>query len=71
MTYKELGIQESYYGKNICITDIDGGIHVGVLIDHTSAYDNDPEPESITIETKYSGLVEIYIKEMVLVELIG
>ena len=71
MTYEELGIQEHYYGKNIRITHKDGDVYEGVLIDYTSALDNEPEPESITIETQYGNLGETYIKDIASVELIG
>ena len=42
----------------------------GKLIDWTSAYDNDPDPESITVRTKDDFLVEVYIKDIRSIELI-
>lgn len=52
-------------GKNVRITTIDGEIFEGLAYDYTTAYDNDPDPESITISH-----VELFAPEIEKIELI-
>ena len=40
-----------YSGKNVRITLKDGSVFEGLAYDYTSALDNEPDPESITIDS--------------------
>lgn len=59
MTLKEA------HGKNVRITMDDGAVFEGRAYDYTSALDNEPDPESITING-----IELFAPEIVGVELI-
>ena len=51
------------YGRNVRVTCTDGKIITGFYSIHVSAADNEPDPESMVIETD-SGLVEIFSPEI-------
>ena len=38
-----------FFGKNIRIICVDGDVVTGFVEDYTSALDNEPDPESITV----------------------
>ena len=38
-------------GKKVRITMLDGAVFEGMAYDYTSSLDNEPEPESITIDS--------------------
>ncbi|WP_099205868.1 hypothetical protein [Scatolibacter rhodanostii] len=59
MTLKEA------HGKQVKIILKDGQIYSGLAYDYTSALDNEPEPESITV-----GQTELYAPEIKSIELI-
>lgn len=50
-------------GKEVQVKMIDGEIFNGKIIAYTSAADNDPEPESITVDN-----TELYTNEIASVE---
>lgn len=50
-------------GRYVRIKTDDGQIFEGKARDYTSAYDNDPDPESITI-----GVTELFVNEIVSIE---
>lgn len=50
--------------RQVRVICTDGDIVEGVWIDWTSEQDNEPDPESITIETPYGNLIEIYACEI-------
>lgn len=52
-------------GKNVRVILDDGAVFEGIAYDYTSAQDNEPDPESITI-----GHTEIFAPEIVKIELI-
>jgi hypothetical protein len=54
--------------EKIRIVCIDGQVFNGVWIDHTSKQDNEPDGESITIETDYAPFVEIYVEDIERIE---
>lgn len=54
------------HGKNVKITLKDGKVFTGKAYDYTSALDNDPDPESITIDN-----VELYEPEIEKIELMN
>ncbi|MGI6080827.1 MAG: hypothetical protein ACOYBV_07630 [Candidatus Avilachnospira sp.] len=56
--YKEL------LNKRIKVICTDGDVLTGEWIDWTSEWDNEPDPESITIHEDGGGYVEIYIDEI-------
>lgn len=51
------------HGKKVKITLRDGRVFTGRAYDYTSALDNEPDPESITISN-----VELYEPEIVSIE---
>ena len=53
------------HGKNVRITMTDGEIFEGHAYDYTSALDNEPDPESITIDS-----IELYAPEIKKIELL-
>lgn len=57
MTLKEA------HGKNVRITMDDGSVFEGLAYDYTSALDNEPDPESITING-----IELFSTEIVRIE---
>lgn len=59
MTLKEA------HGKNVRITLEDGQVFSGLAYDYTSAVDNEPDPESITINS-----IELFANEIVKIELL-
>lgn len=59
MTLKEA------HGKNVRITLKDGSVFEGRAYDYTSALDNEPDPESITIDS-----IELFAPEIEKIELI-
>lgn len=54
-----------YSGKNVCITLKDGAVFEGLAYDYTSALDNEPDPESITISD-----IELFTPEIAKIELV-
>lgn len=52
-------------GKEVRVTMLDGTVFEGVAYDYTSALDNEPEPESITVDS-----VELYAPEIEKVEVL-
>lgn len=60
-----------FSGKRIRVTFDDGQELVGVACDYTSALDNEPDPESISIDTGVPGmLTEIYACEIKSIEVL-
>lgn len=57
MTLKEA------HGKNVRITLDDGSVFEGLAYDYTSALDNEPDPESITIDH-----TELFVDEIMSIE---
>ena len=53
-------------GKEVRITMLDGEVFEGKAYDYTSAVDNDPDPESISV-----GGVELYAPEIKNIELLN
>lgn len=51
-------------GKNVRITMTDGEIFEGRAYDYMSAYDNEPDPESITV----SPGIELFAPEIAKIE---
>lgn len=51
-------------GKKVRITMIDGEVFEGLAYDYTSAYNNDPDPESITIPPG----IELFAPEIAKIE---
>lgn len=54
-----------YSGKKVRITLADGQVFSGLAYDYTSAVDNEPDPESITIDG-----IELFANEIVKIELL-
>ena len=54
-----------YSGKNVRITLKDGSVFEGLAYDYTSALDNEPDPESITIDS-----IELFSPEIEKIELL-
>ena len=54
-----------YSGKNVRITLKDGSVFEGLAYDYTSALDNEPDPESITIDS-----IELFSPEIEKIELV-
>lgn len=52
-------------GKEVRVTMLDGTVFEGVAYDYTSALDNEPEPESITIDS-----IELYAPEIEKIEIL-
>lgn len=50
--------------EQIKVTCTDGQVLIGEWIDWTSALDNEPAPESITVEKPWGEQIEIYINEI-------
>lgn len=59
---------ESLLDENIKVFCNDGQVVIGEWTDWTSAADNEPDPESITLETSNNGLVEIYVLDIKQIE---
>ena len=53
-------------GKEVKVTMRDGQVFVGRAYDYISAYDNDPDPESITMPPGY----ELFAPEIEKIELL-
>ena len=51
------------HGKYVRIKTDDGQIFEGKAYDYTPAYDNEPDPESITIDS-----TELFVNEIVSIE---
>jgi hypothetical protein len=51
-------------GENVRVVCVDGTIVTGIWVDHTSALDNEPDGESITLETAEWPFLEIYVAEI-------
>lgn len=60
-------IKDEMCGKRVRVTCVDGDILVGRLTEWTTELDNDPEPESITLD----DWLEITLPEIEKVEIIG
>ena len=56
------------FGKKVKVICNDGDSFEGVLVDHTSADDNEPDGESITIKTFNVPYLEIYVDEILSVQ---
>lgn len=54
-----------YSGKNVRITMDDGAVFEGRAYDYTSALDNEPDPESITVNG-----IELFTPEIAKIELL-
>ncbi len=54
-----------YEGKHVRITMDSGKVFEGIAYDYSSALDNEPDPESISI-----GVFELYAPEIKKIELI-
>ena len=54
-----------YSGKNVRITLKDDSVFEGLAYDYTSALDNEPDPESITIDS-----IELFSPEIEKIELV-
>ncbi|WP_418920488.1 hypothetical protein [Anaerotignum faecicola] len=52
-------------GKKVRITMLDGAVFEGMAYDYTSSLDNEPEPESITIDN-----IELYAPEIEKIEIL-
>lgn len=52
-------------GKKVRITMLDGAVFEGIAYDYTSSLDNEPEPESITIDS-----IELYAPEIEKIEVL-
>ena len=52
-------------GKNVRITLHSGQVFIGIAYDYTSALDNEPDPESISI-----GVTEIFATEIEKIDLL-
>lgn len=63
-------IVEQYWRRTVCVKLEDGKIFRGKLVNYTSEADNEPEPESITIDTVGGMLVELFVNEIEEVKLI-
>ena len=55
---------DAFEGHQVEVTMKDGEIFTGVLDDWISALDNEPEPESILIDTDEHILTELYVKDI-------
>lgn len=55
-----------YSGKNVRIEMDDGQVFEGKAYDYMSAYDNEPYPESITIDS-----IELFVNEIKEITIIG
>ena len=62
MKLRELA--EQYWGKQSCVQRDDGKVFRGELFDYISELDNEPDPESIVIETDGGMLVELFVNEI-------
>lgn len=62
---------EEHFGKKIKIICMDGQIVVGILMDYTSALDNEPDPESVTVDEESGFMTEVYLHEVGTVERTG
>jgi len=60
----KLGITDAYFNKTVIIKCNDGQRRVGRLDTCTSKYDNEPDGESVIIETDEGWLIEIYTDEI-------
>jgi len=60
-------IKEEMVRKKVRVTCTDGDVLVGKMTDWTTELDNDPEPESITLD----DWLEITLPEIEKVEIIG
>ena len=64
MTSKELGISSELYDKKITVICVDGQRISGILDGWTSAADNEPDGESITLLVENESPTEIMIDEI-------
>lgn len=55
---------EKLLDEQVKITCIDGQVITGEWIDWTSAQDNEPDPESITIAQADGFFIELFINEI-------
>ncbi len=56
------------FGKRIKVRCISGNVVVGKWIDWTSAMDNEPDPESMTVLNDYGLQIEIFINRIISIE---
>lgn len=54
---------QELYRKNVSITTNDGQILKGIVVDYTSALDNEPDSASITIRIG-EALIEVFENEI-------
>ena len=59
-----------YSFKNVRVKLHDGSVFEGEVNDYTSAVDNEPDPESITVKTEYGVYIELFAPEIASVEII-
>lgn len=59
---------ESLLDENIKVICNDGQVAIGEWTDWTSAADNEPDPESIILETSNSDLIEIFVSDIKQIE---
>ena len=62
MNLKELA--EQYWGRQVSVQLDDGKVFRGEVFDYISESDNEPDPESIVIETDGGMLVELFVNEI-------
>ena len=62
MNLKELA--EQYWGRQVSVQLDDGKVFRGEVFDYISEPDNEPDPESIVIETDGGMLVELFVNEI-------
>lgn len=51
-------------GTQVAVTCANGSTVIGQWTNYTSALDNEPDPESITIEKPWGAGIEIFIHEI-------
>ena len=62
MNLRELA--EQYWGRQVSVQLDDGKVFYGEVFDYISELDNEPDPESIVIETDGGMLVELFVNEI-------
>ena len=56
--------KKNYYGENINLIYHDGSSYIGVYHSYTTAVDNDPDGESITLLMPDGGQTEYFTDEI-------
>lgn len=57
-------------GKQVSVTMKDGKVFIGILDCWISALDNEPDPESIILKTTVYPLMDLYVKDILFIQLI-